>query len=1301
MENPVYKRLGRLLWVAIVLLVVLLAVYVSGGRFLAANLSNYQALLLRELNERMPFTVDAQQVRGEWRAFTPVIVMTQLRLGLPDSSSPPLELSEGRLGVDVLNSLRTRSLQMRRLALDGLTLRGEFSAAGELRLAGFGEGASESAAALREFLLNIESMELRNNRLLLTMPNGDVRNLQLDLQLSREGSERRVRATLTSTAGARIAVRAQGLGDPFRPEQFSGQAYLDIQSTNLGAVRDLLAASAPPAWANGAADMQLWLAWDRGTPTVQARLEARDLRIAAPDASWQLPLQRVALQAQLLRRPDHWSLFVSDVQVEQGGVVAALPRLQMEKWDSALRLRAENVPLEPIGAILAGQPDLPAGLRDAAAALRPRGRLPNLQATISDVGQPSQTWEALANFADIAVESWHGAPGAVAATGFARIEPGGASVILDSQSMSLDFPAIYRAPLNFHELYGTLLIAWDANAVRLDSGLLTARGEEGTTKVLFGLDIPLQDSATGIEMDLLVGLQDSHSRHRAKYIPYVLDPALLSWLEDSIGDGRIEQGAFLWRGSLRSGATPLRTVQLAFNVADTPMTYHPKWPPVLVEEGVVLINDSAVSVWAPRARLFDSQVEHLSVETRVSARNHITLDVRGAVHGPAADGFKVLNESALADILGQTFAEWRATGELDTDLQIHMDLSDASVRPRVDVATRWRDVDLLVSPGNLPVQSVNGEFDYSTTTGFSTRGLTGTLWGETVAAEVKQQHAAGSDRYDPAGTVVDVALAAELDMANVRQWLQLDLLAFARGQAGADARIRLAPGASPVLTVDSELSGISLDLPQPWNKTAKELRPLHLEMPLARGTMPLSLALAQQLQLQLELVDGHVRGGAVGLGESPGPVQEGALRVTGHAPLVRVDEWLDFVTRYAGANALQALSPAAAPAVERGSAESPTESAGTSLQVDFDDVRIDSLVVLEQELNDVVFSLALQPERWNAALETDWLHATLSLQRQGGASRLEIEHFNLDRLPDFMTRGDRGDSDWDLPPVEVQIANLFRSGKRLGHLAFELQGQGGEFTASNVTGELAHLRLPVENPARLVWHRGQAPYTELQAGLQFGDLGQTLEYFDYQRIVETVRGNIDIDLRWPGAPQDFSLADGEGAMHVQIGQGNFLEATAGATGALRVVSILNLADIVQRLSLSNMFESGIPFDSVDGDIDLRSGRLRVAHLDVKGGSSFQFSGSSDVQTKKIDGELVATLPVARNLPWIAALAASLPVAAGVYVVSQVFDQQMNRLSSAVYTIRGTWNDPEVNFDRIFDNTAQPTGDSPPLDQSPP
>ena len=275
-----------------------------------------------------------------------------------------------------------------------------------------------------------------------------------------------------------------------------------------------------------------------------------------------------------------------------------------------------------------------------------------------------------------------------------------------------------------------------------------------------------------------------------------------------------------------------------------------------------------------------------------------------------------------------------------------------------------------------------------------------------------------------------------------------------------------------------------------------------------------------------------------------------------------------------------------------------------------------------------------------------------------------------------------------MPPLDISLRNLFQSGQRLGELQFTLHQTADAMTLEDVSGELALLRLPPARPAQLVWHRGAGGYTELQARLAFEDIGQTLGFFDYQRIVETEGGEFDVTLRWPGSPQQFSLEAAQGELVARIGSGSFLEAPASASGALRVVSILNLADIVQRLSLSNMFEAGIPFDSVQGEIEVRDGLLTVSRMDVEGGSSFRFSGVSDLRTQSLDVELVARLSVANNLPWIAALAASLPVAAGVFVVSQVFNKQMNRLSSAVYSIGGDWNDPEVTFDRMFDNTPR-------------
>jgi hypothetical protein len=132
-----------------------------------------------------------------------------------------------------------------------------------------------------------------------------------------------------------------------------------------------------------------------------------------------------------------------------------------------------------------------------------------------------------------------------------------------------------------------------------------------------------------------------------------------------------------------------------------------------------------------------------------------------------------------------------------------------------------------------------------------------------------------------------------------------------------------------------------------------------------------------------------------------------------------------------------------------------------------------------------------------------------------------------------------------------------------------------------------------------------------------------------------------------------------------------------------------------------MFESGIPFDTVEGDVYFHPGTIEVTQLDVRGAASrFQFNGVSDVATRGIDGSMVATLPVANNLPWVAALAGGLPVAAGVFVVSKLFEKQFDLLSSALYSISGSWNDPRIEFDRIWgDGSNQGTQGGVPTGQA--
>jgi len=75
-------------------------------------------------------------------------------------------------------------------------------------------------------------------------------------------------------------------------------------------------------------------------------------------------------------------------------------------------------------------------------------------------------------------------------------------------------------------------------------------------------------------------------------------------------------------------------------------------------------------------------------------------------------------------------------------------------------------------------------------------------------------------------------------------------------------------------------------------------------------------------------------------------------------------------------------------------------------------------------------------------------------------------------------------------------------------------------------------------------------------------------------------------------------------------------------------------------------------------------------------------------TETLDMEIAVTLPIGSNLPWVAALTGyGLPVAAGVYVASKVLKEQVDKLSSVVYRMKGPWGEPQVTMRRLFNDSV--------------
>jgi uncharacterized protein YhdP len=764
----------------------------------------------------------------------------------------------------------------------------------------------------------------------------------------------------------------------------------------------------------------------------------------------------------------------------------------------------------------------------------------------------------------------------------------------------------------------------------------------------------------------MVGFNDAHPRYRSKYLPFTLSEKLLGWLGDSIGEGRISDGGFIWRGSLRKGARDLRTIQLYFNVADTELIYHPLWPPLSEIEGNIVIDDAQVDVLARRARIYDSVAEDVTVSLRQDRNRNMILAIDATVRGDAADGLEVVNQSPLRKLVGDSFAEWQLRGGLLTNLQLEMNLTDVSVPPRVQVSASFDEVELDTGPLGLVIEDVAGDLHFNSKTGFAAGNLGARLWQQPITAQVSQgSHGAGLAE-------LDIAVNGKVAVDDIRAWLQLDLLRLAQGTTEAEMHIRIPPGETARLEISSDLQGVALDLPASFAKSADSTHPLNLSMPLAGAPRMLLLDLDKELHLNLLMGEGGYQGGALGFSVPPLPAQRGSFRVSGQVQHLAWEPWSGFVEKYILLADASYTAGMLFAAKELSIAE--LEAFGTSVR----DVELSA-----QQLSD----------SWELDFVVPWVQGQLRIPDDLESASLSLDRLDLAGVDEQLLaslEGVEGDR-FTLPPTEIKIAELTEGDAVWGDLAFSLRQEGRNYHLENIRGNLRGLALGGEEELQLDWIRGEhATSTQLRGPLRFVNFGDVLAYYDYDQVIETNSGELALDLAWPGGPADFELAQTAGSIGIVVDEGRFLKTSGATEGTLRVVGIVNLAEFVRRLSLdlSYMFKSGVPFDSITGEMLFQDGQIEVPQVDVLGRSSrFQFAGLFDIREETISGELVATLPVASNLPWIAALIGGLPAAAGVYVVSKVFTRQVDRFSSGVYSISGPWGDPEVKFERIFDNTA--------------
>ena len=178
---------NRVLWTVVFAALILVATYVSIGRYYIYAVEENQQVLLDRFNQLTKLSFDVERISGHWSKLFPVLTVENLTLSASNNPEQAvLTIDQLTLRLDPLASLFQNSLQIKQLSMDGVECKLEESSPGKWQLMGYPEvkGAPNNIDNLMGLMLKLDIAELLDANIAINFAEGsdaivDIKELSL------------------------------------------------------------------------------------------------------------------------------------------------------------------------------------------------------------------------------------------------------------------------------------------------------------------------------------------------------------------------------------------------------------------------------------------------------------------------------------------------------------------------------------------------------------------------------------------------------------------------------------------------------------------------------------------------------------------------------------------------------------------------------------------------------------------------------------------------------------------------------------------------------------------------------------------------------------------------------------------------------------------------------------------------------------------------------------------------------------------------------------------------------------------
>ncbi|NNM69985.1 MAG: TIGR02099 family protein [Gallionella sp.] len=1248
--------------------------------WLLPDIEQYHEKITAALTHAIGHPVTIEKIEAGWQGLSPRLSLVNLSM-LDEQQQPALVLPSVRVSVSWL-SLPAAELRFASLDVERPELLIRRDVQGNMFVGGVAVAQRGGDNTLADWLLHQSRMVVRNALIVwvdeqrgappLVLRNVDVR---IDSLLNHHRFA--LRASVPAELASPLDVRGDFHGVSFDDVQgWRGQLFTQLQYADITAWRPWL--DMPKEFSRGRGALRGWLDVSAGKISrLQVDLAVRDVDTKLADDVPEMNLRS-------LRGRASWHALAAGFEVETKNLTmrldngVALPTTDLylrilnaqAKQPASGEIRANVLQLETLVS-LANFVPIPADLRAELDAFAPRGKVDNLKVQWQGTPQHLSGFLIKGQFQNIALRQVGKLPGFSGLTAEIDGDQSSGKLRIKSHQLHLDAPGIMREPVAFHALAASA--SWQHQnqelVVDIDNLAVSNADLEG---MAHGSYRTLQGTP-GI-LDLTVDLSRADIHQAARYTPLIaVNRKVNDWLNDGLLAGSSNDFHLRILGNLNDFPFDKKTsgqFELSAHVQGGAVQFAKDWPVIENADGKFWMRGKKLELLCTEASTSGVPLRNISVQVPDITLAKPALETKLQAAAGTRDFLQYIQSSPVRGYTQGFTDAIRAQGDGELDLAIRIpQLGENLTEVQGEYLIKNNEIDL---GGRVPIlRKVNGELRF-TQSGLQTHLLTAEILGGPSQIEVKTT---------PSGGAV-ASLSGVFGLKGLRRTNPHPLFNYLHGGAAWNAQIT-AINKTLQLKINSDLKGLSSDLPAPFGKARDDNLPLSVELKSGVvknvkervGVMQNSIAIELGALLSARVIQQNQHGVAsvkratVNFGGQGTWPEKDGIWVVGSLTELSVQGWGDLL-----------------------SGEKQTDDKATPMPIDGGDLHIARLTGYGHTVTDLHVSASKRADGLAVQLDSQVLNGEVVWQPHGyqNGGKLVARLDNLSwfaavepvkpKTVDVTVTADAAPSvsqPGKLPALDVSIGHLQVTGKKIGRLELVGYPDGDDWRLR---------RLLLTNPDGSlsgdgVWIGGAGkPQTKINLVLDIGDVGKILDRSGYPNTVKDGKGKLAANLAWAGAPEAFNLSMLTGTLKLDAGKGQFLKIDPTVSKLSGVLSVLSLQALPQHIALdfTDVFSGGFQFDKISGNAAINNGSMTTQDLQIDGSSAkILMRGGVDLVHETQDLRVEILPNIGGGVSLIGVFAINPVVGISAFVVDKILGNPLDKLVSFEYNISGTWADPNM------------------------